>query len=162
MAAEDEMEKVWSLVKRIGVAMLTSDDDGVLRSRPMAHAQKNFDGTLWFFTRAGSHKVSELQQDQRVCVSYAEPDRQDYVSLSGTARLVRDAAEVDARWTESARVWFPQGKDDPDLALLRVDVTQAEYWDAPNSTMLHVYGYAKARLTGEAPRPGGHEKVTVA
>jgi general stress protein 26 len=157
-----ETDKLWSMISSIGVAMLTSEDDGVLRSRPMAHAQTSFDGTLWFFTRASSHKVEEVKDDQRVNVSYAEPSKQDYVSLSGTARLVRDRTEIEQRWTESARVWFPQGKGDPDLALLRVDVTQGEYWDAPNSTMLHLYGYAKARLTGAPPSPGGHAKVTVA
>jgi general stress protein 26 len=159
---EDGLEKLWSMVQDIKVAMLTSDDAGTLRSRPMAHAQTTFDGTLWFFTCAASHKVDEVRQDQHVGVSYADPDHQNYVSLSGTARVVDDRAETDARWTESLRVWFPQGRDDPDLALLRVDVTQAEYWDAPSATMLYLVGYARARLTGEPPQPGSHAKVTVA
>lgn len=128
----------------------------------MAGAQKDFNGALWFLTEADSHKVSEVQEESRVCLSYADPQAQNYVSVSGRARLVRDRAALDAHWSESARVWFPKGKDDPRIALLRVDVTQAEYWDAPSSTMLHVYGYVKARLTGTPPHPGGHAKVEVA
>ena len=58
------------------------------------------------------------------------------------------------------RAWFPKGIDDPDVALLKVAIDAAEYWDAPNSTMIHAYGYLKARLTGEAPEPGGNEKVS--
>ncbi len=57
------------------------------------------------------------------------------------------------------RTWFPQGVDDPEAAILEVKVDSAEYWDAPNSTMVHAYGYLKARLTGESPHPGENEKV---
>ncbi len=155
----DQSEKVWSMIKDIEVAMLTSEDGGVLRSRPMVAMQSGFSGTLWFFTRADSHKVSEVARENQVGLSYADPKRQNYVSLSGTAQLVRDRGEIDEHWSELVRVWFPKGKDDPQIALLRVDVEQAEYWDAPSSTMLHLYGYAKARLTGEPPHPGGHGTV---
>ena len=166
MADETEgRAKLWSMIKDIRFAMLTSEDDSgsekVLRSRPMAISQREFDGSLWFFTGADSHKVSEVQHDSRVCLSYADPEHQNYVSVSGNARLVRDRADIDAHWSEAVRTWFPRGKDDPQVALLRVDVTQAEYWDAPSSTMLHVFGYVKARLTGEPPHPGGHAKVDV-
>ncbi len=155
-------DKLWSMMKDVGVAMLTTEDAGQLRARPMVAAQKGFDGTLWFFTRGSSHKVAEVGKERHVGVTYADAGRQNYVSLSGTAKLVTDKATIEARWAESARVWFPKGKDDPDLALLRVDVDAAEYWDAPNGTMLMAYGYVKAVLTGEGPHPGGNEKVTLA
>ncbi len=162
MATETrDTAKIWEMIKDTQFAMLTSDDEGVLRSRPMVASQTDFDGVLWFFTRASSHKVAEVQGDPRVNVSYSDPSKQNYVSLSGTTRLVRDRADIDAHWSESVRTWFPKGKTDPDIALLRVDVQQAEYWDAPNSKMLHAYGYVKAVLTGASPDPGGHGKVTL-
>ena len=153
-------QKMWAMMKSISFAMLTTEDDDNLRARPMVAAQSDFDGTLWFFTRASSHKVDEVQHDQRVGVTYADPSKQDYVSLSGKARLVRDKASIEAHWGESMRTWFPKGKEDPDIALLKVDVAMAEYWDAPNSTMVHAYGYVKAVLTGAPPNPGGNEKVS--
>lgn len=155
-------QKLWAMMRSISFAMLTTEDDDNLRARPMVAAQSEFDGTLWFFTRASSHKVDEVQQDQRVGVTYADPSKQDYVSLSGKARLVRDKAAIDAHWGESMRTWFPKGKDDPDIALLKVDVSLAEYWDAPNSTMMHAYGYVKAVVTGQPPHPGENEKVRLA
>jgi len=158
----EAMQKMWGMMKSISFAMLTTEDDDQLRARPMVAAQSDFDGTLWFFTRASSHKVDEVQQDQRVGVTYADPSKQDYVSLSGKARLVRDKAAIDSHWGEAMRTWFPKGKDDPDIALLKVDVTMAEYWDAPNSTMVHAYGYVKAVVTGKSPHPGENEKVRIA
>ncbi len=154
--------KLWGMMRSISFAMLTTEDDDNLRARPMVAAQSEFDGTLWFFTRASSHKVDEVQQDQRVGVTYADPSNQDYVSLSGKARLVRDKAAIAAHWGESMRTWFPKGKDDPDIALLKVDVSMAEYWDAPNNTMVHAYGYVKAVVTGQPPHPGENEKIRLA
>jgi general stress protein 26 len=160
MTQDQAKQKLWSIMKGIGFAMLTTDDGGQLRARPMAAAQDHFDGVLWFFTRLSSHKVEEVETDQRVGVTYADPDKQNYVSLSGTARLVRDKAVITEHWSEAMRTWFPKGTDDPEAALLRVAVTAGEYWDAPSSTMVHAYGYLKARLTGESPRPGENEKVS--
>ena len=157
---DDKRQKLWSMMKDIRFAMLTTDDGGHLRARPMAASQTGFDGTLWFFTRASSHKVSEVGADHRVGVTYANPSTQDYVSLSGHAALVRDKASIEAHWSEAIRTWFPKGQNDPDIALLRVEVDTAEYWDAPNGTMLQAYGYVKAVLTGEPPHPGENRKVS--
>ena len=152
-------DKLWSMIKDVGTCMMVTDDDGELRARPMVASQAEFDGTLWFYTRAGAHKVEEVQKDQKVCLAYSEPKDQNYVSLSGTAKLVYDRDQIKQHWVESLRTWFPKGSDDPDIALLAVKVDQAEYWDAPNSTMLHAYGYVKAALTGKPPAPGGNEKI---
>jgi prepilin-type processing-associated H-X9-DG protein len=159
--SQEQISKVWEMIKDIKFAMLTSDDDGMLRSRPMVASQKAFEGTLWFFTREHAHKVDEVRHDPRVNVSYADGHAQNYVSLSGTASLVRDKATLKAHWSEALRTWFPKGLDDPEVALLKVDVEQAEYWDTPNSKMVYAYGYVKARLTGTAPHPGENAKVTL-
>ena len=158
----NDTAKLWDLIKTVEIAMLVTEDGEYLRSRPMAMSQKDFDGTLWFFTRASSHKVSEVEADHRVNLSFAHPGKQDYVSVSGRASLVRDHAAIEEHWAESVRTWFPQGKDDPEIALLKVAVQQAEYWDAPSSAMLHAYGYVKAVTTGKSPEPGGHGQVKLA
>ena len=152
-------EKLWSMMKGIQIAMLSTQDGGQIRARPMAASQKGFDGTLWFFTRASSHKVAEVDAREQVGVTYADSGQQNYVSLSGRATLVTDKAAVTEHWAEVLRTWFPKGTDDPDIGLLRVDVEAAEYWDAPNSKMVHAYGYVKAVLTGSPPDAGENKKV---
>lgn len=159
---QDQITKLWEMMKSTKFAMLTTEDGDNLRARPMAASQSSFDGTLWFFTSAKSHKVDEVQSDHRVGVTYADPKLQNYVSLSGRGTLVQDKAAIDEHWSELLATWFPNGKDDPDVALLRIEVTQAEYWDAPNSKMVHAYGYVKAKLTGTPPAGGENEKVKLA
>ncbi|MBV9653217.1 MAG: pyridoxamine 5'-phosphate oxidase family protein [Acetobacteraceae bacterium] len=160
-ATAESKQKLWDMIKSIQVAMLTTDDGSHLRSRPMVASQRAFDGTLFFLTRASAPKTAEVGARERVNLSYADAHKQNYVSLSGRAHLVRDRATIDDHWSEASRTWFPKGKDDPDLAVLQVEVEEAEYWDAPSSTMLYAYGYAKAVLTGKPPAGGENKKVTL-
>jgi general stress protein 26 len=159
---QQQFSKLDELIKDIRIAMLTTvDEDGSLRSRPMAAPQVAFDGELWFFTGADAPKVEEAQQHHQVNVSFAGPEHQCYVSISGTATLVRDRQKMEALWSPWFRTWFPQGLDEPHLTLLKVDVEKAEYWDAPSSTMVQLYGVVKATLTGKAPQAGEHAKLIV-
>ena len=156
-----DIEKIRDLIKDIRFAMLTTiDADGSLRSRPMGTQEAEFDGDLWFFTGASSPKVDEVERDERVNLSYAAPDDNRYVSISGTARLVRDRAKAKELWNPVLKAWFPDGLDDPDLALLRVRVEKAEYWDAPSSKMVQLAGFVKAIVTGQrADDMGENEKI---
>jgi PPOX class probable F420-dependent enzyme len=166
MAKDDktDIEKLRDLIKGIRVAMLTTvDEDGSLRSRPMATQKDDFEGELWFFTGADTAKTGEIARDQRVNLSYADPDDERYVSLSGTAELVRDRAKAKELWNPFLKAWFPQGVDDPNLVLLRVSVDKAEYWDSPSSKMVQLAGFLKAMATGKRYDGGGeNEKLDLA
>ena len=141
--------------------MLTTIDGGVLRSRPMQTQEFEFDGDLWFFTSSNTHKADEIEKDNRVNVSYAAPSVNTYVSVSGTAEITKDQAKIDELWSEIHRAWFPEGKDSPDLVLLRISVEQAEYWDSPSSTIVQIAGFVKAMVTGERADGGEHEKINL-
>ncbi|WP_075216227.1 pyridoxamine 5'-phosphate oxidase family protein [Mongoliimonas terrestris] len=153
-------QKVWDLIGKVKVAMMATHAGGDhMHARPMVATQKEFDGVIWFFTDKNSHKVDQVEGDHRVLLTYADWDSQTYVSVDGTASIVEDKGTIDQLWQESLRTWFPKGKDDPNIALIRVDVDNAAYWDSPSSTMLHAYGYVKAALTGERPKAGDVAKV---
>lgn len=157
---EEAVEKLRELMKDIAMCMLTTvDHEGHLRSRPMAMQKSEFDGDLWFFTGKETGKAHEISDDSRVNVSFAKPSDNEYVSISGTARLVDDKAKAKELWNPFYKAWFPKGLDDPNLTLLRVDVEQAEYWDAPASTVVHLFGVVKAMATGKQPQLGENEKI---
>ncbi len=157
----ENIKKVRELIKDIRFAMLTTiEEDGTLRSRPMATQEVEFDGDLWFFTYGGAPKVDEIQHDQHVNVSYAEPKDQKYVSVSGRAQVVRDHQKIEELWNPLYKAWFPKGLDEPDLALLKVSVDKAEYWDSPSSKVVRLLGFAKAIITGEQiGNPGDNQKI---
>lgn len=150
------------LISDIQVAMLTTrTEDGVLRSRPMATQQIDLiDGVIWFFSSSESPKTDEILHQKQVNLAYAAVDKQRYVSVSGEAHVVRDKTKAKELWKPAAKIWFPEGVDDPSLILLRVDVTSAEYWDSPSSKMVQFYGMAKLALTGKPGKALG-ENVRV-
>lgn len=158
-----DLAKVRELIDRMKVGMLTTfDREAGPRSRPLQTLQVDDEACLWFFTSASSPKVDEIRHDQgRVCVSYADPGRQDYLSVTGSARLVHDRAKMQQLWTPWVKVWFPRGLEDPDLALLAVEIESAEYWDSPSSAVARLYGMAKALATGDKDAIGENRKVSV-
>ena len=156
------VRKLGEMIKGIEYAMLTTvEEDGTLRSRPMATQQVEFDGDLWFFTHASDPKVDEVERERHVNVAYASPSDQRYVSVSGKARLVRDREKARELWTPAYKAWFPKGLDDPDLALLKVSVEKAEYWDSSQSAFVHLAGFIKAVATGQSYQPGENEKLNL-
>ncbi len=157
----EAVAKLSKLINGIQFTMMTTiDTEGCLRSRPMATQQTEFDGTLWFFTGASTTKVSEIGHDQHVNLSYADPTHNRYVSVSGRAQMVRDSAKAKELWNPMLKAWFPKGLEDPELALLRVDVEKAEYWDSPASTVVYIVGFLKAIATGKKlENAGDHEKL---
>lgn len=153
-------KKVLELLKGTKIAMMaTHGEGGIMHARPMATNTAEFDGTLWFFTDTNSPKVQEIRDNPETLLTYSDESNQNYVSVQGRASLVNDRAKVAELWVEPLRVWFPKGKDDPDILLVKIDVDSAEYWDSPSSTMVHLYGYAKALATGERPHPGDSATV---
>ena len=160
-SSPEDRQKVWDLIKDIRIAMMvTQNASHDLSARPMAAAQTDFDGTLWFLTPGQSPKLDEIKADSQVCLAYSHPGKQDYVSIAGRARIVREKSRIKELWSEPMRTWFPKGPDESDIAAIAVDVDSAEYWDAPSSAFVYAYGYVKARLTGEPPAAGDNKRVT--
>ena len=157
----DDLEKLRELVKDIDFCMLTTvDKQGDMRSRPMsANGDIDPNGDLWFFTSASSHKVSEVSQSPKVNVSFADPENQHYVSITGTAQLVRDRKKIDELWKPEFKMWFPEGKDDPEVALLRISLEKAEYWDSPSSTIGYALSFVSSLVTGKEADFGENKKL---
>ncbi len=158
--ADPGMKKLAELIDATRIAMLTTEEpDGSLRSRPLATLQMDAEGHLWFFTAMSSGKVEEIDQHRKVNLSYANLDKQDYVSVSGHARLLRDRQKMEQLWSRWVQPWFPNGLDDPDLGLLEVTIDEAEFWDAPASRMQRLFGLSKALSSGDRSQLGEHGKV---
>ena len=158
----DSPRKLKELVEGIDFAMLTTlTAQGALHSRPMSTQEMEPDGTLWFFTRANAKKVEEIERDQQVNVSYSHPDDHRYVSVSGRAVLVRDSGKIRELWKPAYKLWFPEGLDDPELALLRVKVESAEFWDADQSRMVKLALMIKSLATGQEYEPGEHGNINL-
>ncbi len=156
----ETLNKLNELIKEIDFAMLTTQEaDGTLRSRPMSTQETESDGDLWFFTSIDTAKVDEMKREKHVNVSYADKSNQRYVSVSGRATVLRDQQKINELWSPALKIWFPNGKDDPNLGLIKVRVTEAEYWDSSANRMVQLLRFAKALVTGDSEDMGENQKL---
>ncbi|MBD2514393.1 pyridoxamine 5'-phosphate oxidase family protein [Nostoc sp. FACHB-973] len=132
---EQQIKKLRELIKDIDYGMFTTvDEDGSLHSYPMSKSGDiNSDATLWFFTYGGSHKVTEVEHHPQVNVSFVSPEQQWFVSISGSSQLVKDRNKMRELWKPELQTWFPKGLNEPDIALLNVNINQVNYWDSVSS-----------------------------
>jgi len=159
---QDDIRTLSDQIKGIRVAMLTTEgNDGVLRSRPMMNHELEFDGSLWFFTDEGTSKVSDLYNNRMVNLTYVDPAHNRYVSVSGTARIVRNPEKAKALWNPSLKAWFPDGLDDPRVVLMKVTVTEAEYWSSSENAMVRLSSFVEALLRGERSDVGEPGEVSL-
>jgi general stress protein 26 len=159
LTGNEAISKLRDLIKEIDFCMLTTvDEDGTLRSRPMSTQDAEFDGDLWFLTSDASGKAGEIQREHQVNLSYADIGKQTYVSVSGVGTIVHDRAKIEEYWNPFYNAYFPEGKDSPDLALLKVHVNKAEYWES-DGKIASILQMAKALITGGETDLGENAKI---
>lgn len=158
MAEQDPREVVVQIVQDTRIAMLTTvAADGSLVSRPMGVQDVDFDGDLWFFADADSHKVDEIAHGSHANVAFAGST--SWLSVAGTAEVVTDRAKIDELWGPTADAWFPDGPDSPGVTLVVVHGVTAEYWHASTGRLTTAVSLVKAKLTGERFEGGENETV---
>jgi general stress protein 26 len=117
-------------LREIDTCMLaTRGEDGELHARPMSNnGTVEWDGTSWFFAPADGRLVAELRRDPSAVTTYRADDRFAWVALSGSATIVDDAGAKRDRWLPELERWFPNGPEDPNVALIRLEATAASWW----------------------------------
>ena len=147
-------------VKEVRTAMLTTyNTEKGFSSRPMGTADIDEEGNIWFFTNEYSPKVSEISVENTVSLTYSDPKDHTYLSIVAEASLVDDKAKMKELWNPFVEAFFPKGLDDPKLTLLKVEPTDAEYWDSNSSSMVVLFNMFKAVVTGKQYDEGKHGKI---
>jgi general stress protein 26 len=154
--------RVKELVEDIDFTMLTTiDARGVLVSRPMSTRQMDDNGDIWFFTADDSKKADEIEKDHDVGLSYCDAKGMRYVSVGGRARIVHDRAKMEELYTPSLDIWFEDGLDTPDIALLKVRPLEIEFWEPAHGKLVMAAGMLKSLVTKDTPDDTmRHGKIT--
>ncbi|WP_010203691.1 pyridoxamine 5'-phosphate oxidase family protein [Salinibacterium sp. PAMC 21357] len=158
-ATVDQLDTIRSIMKSTRIAMLTTvKAGGALHSHPMTVQEADFDGDCWFLASESADAVQQLQAHPHVNVSYSGSGQ--WLSLAGTAEIVRDQAKKSELWSTFTDVWFEGGETDPSVVLIHVKADSAQYWESPGKVATLV-GVVAAKITGEEPQTGSSESVTV-
>jgi general stress protein 26 len=160
MMSRKELDRVWDIIERVGICMLTTRFAGGLRARPLEARPEREAGLIWFVTDLHSGKEHEIEAEHDVCLVFVDPHEKAYLSLTARAEVCIDRAKAKEIWKRTDSAWW-NGPDDPNVCLLRVQPVTAELWDGPASAAMAAFEFAKARVTGEKPNLGENRKVAV-
>jgi general stress protein 26 len=145
------------LLKGMPIGMLTTQSaEGHSHSRPMLLHGVDDSGWLWFVTDRHSRKACELGQNPHATIAFQSHKGNRYVSVQGTAVVVRDDVKLREVWNPTLRAWFPRGRRDPEIVLIAVRVSNAEFWLVPRTRASRVIRMLNAVLTGRRQEAGKH------
>lgn len=158
---EEAIKKFTKLVNEIRVCMFITNNKEQGHTRPMATIEVDDSGILWFFTDIRSIKVEEVNAEHEVHLAYAHPGKESYLDVWGIATVSRDRQLIKDKWSAFVKAWFPDGVDDPNLALLKVEPRDVYYWDAETGKMVAFLKIAAAAVTGTRLAEGKEGSLTI-
>jgi general stress protein 26 len=160
MADQPPHDRIWDIIEKVGVCMMTTRFADGLRARPLEPRPDRDAGVIWFITDARGAKDDEIAAHSEVGLVCIDHKQKAYLSLTGRAEVLRNPAKTAEIWRKTDDVWW-SGPGDPNVRVLRFDPLRAELWDGPASAAVAAFEFAKARATGEKPNLGENRKVTV-
>lgn len=145
---EEAIQKIKMLAAKAGSCfMCTKIETGKsFSSRPMAPEKIDGQGNFWFLSASDSHKNKELEKDPAVQLLFQGSSYSDFLSVYGRAEISRDRQKIDELWDDTMKTWFTQGKDDPQITVIKVIPSEGYYWDIKNNLLValakRLYGAA--------------------
>ncbi len=160
MPDQPDIERVWDIVEKVGVGMLTTRFAGGLRARPIEPRLDREQGVIRIVTDVRGLKDDEIESAPHVGLVVICAADKAYLSISGRALVTRDVAMAKRIWHKTDDMWW-SGPEDPNVRVIVLSPVLAELWDGPSSSMVAASEIAKAKITGEKPDLGENRKVTV-
>jgi general stress protein 26 len=147
---KEAIDKLKSLVEDIMVCLFCTNlktDDGST-CRPMTALKVCDQGNIWFFNQKSSEKNKAIEADKTVQLFFSHPGKSSYLVVNGEAEIIFDKEKIEELWTPIAKVWFIEGKDDPNISIIKVTPNTAYYWDTDESKMINFLKMVASVVTG--------------
>jgi general stress protein 26 len=130
--------------------MLTAiDGRGRLVARPMQARVLDDDPAVYFLTHASSAKIHDIKSRRRIGLTFTGPNSA-YLSITGPAALIQDAALIQRLWNTTFRAWFPDGVDDRETTAIQFVIEQADNWQARTTVVVDAGDFADIHEAGAA------------
>ncbi|MGR4863512.1 pyridoxamine 5'-phosphate oxidase family protein [Caulobacter sp. LARHSG274] len=146
-------KRLWKELEDARVGML-----GLIDTRqhfqPMTAFAEPEHNLIWFFTRDDTDLADSAKGGAEAMLVVQSRDHDFHACISGALSLARDPLRIDKYWGPVVAAWFPEGKDDPRLTLLRLDARDAELWISKGGPIRFAWEVAMANLTDTTPDLG--------
>ena len=146
----ESINKLRELVEEINICLFCSNlkTDNGSTCRPMGAQKVCEQGNIWFFSEVNSDKNREIKQDKHVQLFFSHPSKSSYLIVNGEAEVIIDKNKKDELWTPFAKIWFKEGKDDPNISIIKVKPTTAYFWDTDGNKMINFFKMIASVVTG--------------
>lgn len=150
LSNKEAIEKLKELVKSAGVCMFeTILPSPPFNARPMSPMKTDGEGNIWFFSSKDSDKNREIMANPFVQLYFSNMGSSEFLSVYGKAEIVIDRQKFEELWSPIVKAWFPEGKDDPKISLIKVTPEHSYYWDTKHNRMVSLLKIAAAVVTGK-------------
>lgn len=163
LSNKEAINKLKQLIGEIDICLFCTNlkkDDGET-CRPMSSQKVCDEGNIWFFSEVDSIKNREIEQDSQVQLFYSHPGIDSYLVVNGEAELVFDKAKIEELWSPAVKAWFPEGKNDPSISIIKVKPTSGYYWDTKGSKMVNFFRRAASVALGENLIQGNEGTISI-
>lgn len=159
LTSAEAQEAFWKALKSSNTGLLGLEKVGAI-SQPMTAFQEEGSSSIWFFSRDDVELVAEVGAGAAARFEYGSKDKKVWASLTGRLSLApRDQAMIDRHWNPILSAWYPEGKEDPHLVILRFDGADGRIWVSDSGLLKFAFEIVKANMTGEMPEAGGAADV---
>jgi len=146
---QDAVKKIKDLSESAKVCMFCTElDKYPINSRPMSLQETDEEGNLWFISSDTSNKNFEIKEDGRVQLFFMNNSDYQYLSIYGNATIYKDRSTIEDKWSPMAKAWFENGKDDPNVSIIRVEPKDSYYWDTKAGKLVSLFTFVAAAVTG--------------
>lgn len=160
LSENEAIEKFIEMVDHESTCLFTTRLTKVpLTTRPMAIQEVSSDGSFWFLSANDSDKNQEIAADSRVQLFISNPAKYEFLSVYGYATISRDEKRINELWNNIAKAWFPQGKTDPRISVIRVQPIEGFYWDTKDGKLVSLIKIATSAVTGKTLQEGVEGKI---
>ncbi len=162
LSNEEAVAKLKKLAESIRICMFCTDLSHIpFSTRPMSVQEVDESGNIWFLSGADSNKNFEIKQDEEVQLLFANPSSTDYINVFGKAFIYKDKNTIENKWSPMAKAWFSEGKDDPNLTVIRVQPDYTYYWDTKSDKMISMLKIAVGAVIGKPLDDGIEGKLSI-
>lgn len=160
--SKEAIDKLKLLVEEINICLFCTNlktDDGST-CRPMAVQNVCDQGNLWFFSEKNSDKNNDISTNKNVQLFFSHPGKNSYLVVNGEAEITMDKNKIEELWNPQVKIWFPEGKDDVNISIIKVTPTSAYYWDTEGNRMINFMKMVASAVTGKNLVTGAEGEIT--
>ncbi len=150
LSLQEAVKKLKELSEKARICMFCTElAQQPFEARPMTIKECDEEGNLWFISDSVSNKNFQINEDKRVQLLFMNNSDYEYLSVYGEATIYKDKETIEDKWSPMAKAWFKEGKDDPNVSIIRVSPQNSYYWDTKAGKVISFLSFAAAAITGK-------------